>query len=155
MLKQFALSRFLARLERSDHTERFILKGAHLFRFIDEEGHRPTRDTDFLSFDENDHSALKEIFTRICQLPSPEDDALTWENIRAAAIRDENSYGGLRVLVTSRLGHIRIPLRFDIGFGDIITDISHFLLPILMRQVSDLLWAPSEHWQARIEAGFE
>lgn len=31
LLEQFALSRFLARLERSDFAERFILKGAQLF----------------------------------------------------------------------------------------------------------------------------
>jgi len=43
------------------------------------------------------------------------------ENIRAAAIRDENSYGGVRVLVSCRLDKVRIPLQFDIGFGDVIT----------------------------------
>ena len=121
LLEQFALSRFLARLERSDYAERFVLKGAQLFRFLDEVGHRPTRDADFLSFGEHDPSALADVFTSICQLTPPEQDALTWENIRAAAIRDENSYGGVRVLATCRLGQIKIPLQFDIGFGDVIT----------------------------------
>ena len=121
LLEQFALSRFLARLERSDYAERFILKGAQLFRFLQEEGHRPTRDADFLSFGEYQPEALQEIFSTICQLPPPEEDALTWENIRAAAIRDDNRYGGVQVLITCRLGTTRIPLQFDIGFGDVIT----------------------------------
>lgn len=121
MLEQFALSRFLARLERSDYAERFILKGAQLFRFINGVGHRPTRDADFLSFGDHDPAALQEIFATICQITPENDDALTWENIRAAAIRDENDYGGVRVLVTSRLGNVRIPLHFDVGFGDVIT----------------------------------
>lgn len=64
---------------------------------------------------------LQEIFTTICQLAPREDDALIWENIRAAAIRDDNRYGGVRVLVTCRLGQMKIPLQFDIGFGDVIT----------------------------------
>jgi Nucleotidyl transferase AbiEii toxin, Type IV TA system len=121
MLEQFALSRFLARLERSDYAERFILKGAQLFRLINGVGHRPTRDADFLSFGEHDPAALQEIFTAICRITPQNDDALTWENIRAAAIRDENDYGGVRVLVTSRLGNVRILLQFDVGFGDVIT----------------------------------
>jgi predicted nucleotidyltransferase component of viral defense system len=121
LLEQFALSRFLARLEGSDYAERFILKGAQLFRFLNAEVHRPTRDADFLSFGDHDPEALQEIFTMICQIQPGEDDALTWENIRAAAIREENRYGGVRVLVTCKLGNVRIPLQFDIGFGDVIT----------------------------------
>jgi len=121
LLEQFALSRFFARLAQSDYADRFILKGAQLFRFLEQDGHRPTRDADFLSFGDHDPAALKEIFTEICQLPPEKEDALSWENIRAAAIRDENSYGGVRVLMTCQLGKVRIPLQFDIGFGDIIT----------------------------------
>ena len=121
LLEQFALSRFFARLAQSDYADRFVLKGAQLFRFLKQEGHRPTRDADFLSFGDHDPEALKEIFTEICQLTPAQDDALSWENIRAAAIRDENSYGGVRVLMTAQLGKVRIPLQFDIGFGDIIT----------------------------------
>lgn len=121
MLEQFALSRFLARLEKSAYAERFILKGAQLFRFINGVGHRPTRDADFLSFGVHEPAALEEIFTTICQITPQNDDALTWENIRAAAIRDENDYGGVRVLVTAKLGKVRIPLQFDVGFGDVIT----------------------------------
>ena len=124
VLEQFALSRFFARLAQSDYADRFILKGAQLFRFLqqnEEEEHRPTRDADFLSFGKHDPEALKKIFTEICHLPTEKEDALSWENIRAAAIRDENSYGGVRVLITCQLGRVKIPLQFDIGFGDIIT----------------------------------
>ena len=120
-LEQFALSRFLARLEKSDYADRFILKGAQLFRFISVNGHRPTKDADFLSYGEHDPATLKQIFTNICQITPPEEDALIWEDIRAASIRDENSYGGVRVLITGKLGKTRIPLQFDIGFGDVIT----------------------------------
>ena len=121
LLEQFALSRFFARLAQSDYANRFVLKGAQLFRFIEKEGHRPTRDADFLSFGDPDPESLEEIFSEICHLPPDQEDALQWENIRAAAIRDDNRYGGVRVLITCHLGKVRIPLQFDIGFGDIIT----------------------------------
>lgn len=121
LLEQFALSRFFARLAQSDYADRFVLKGAQLFRFLEQDGHRPTRDADFLSFGDHEPETLKKIFTEICQLSPEKEDALSWENIRAAAIRDENSYGGVRVLISCQLGKVRIPLQFDIGFGDIIT----------------------------------
>ena len=121
LLEQFALSRFFARLARSDYADRLVLKGAQLFRFLEPEGHRPTRDADFLSFGDDDPEALKEMFTQICHLPPEKEDALGWENIRAAEIREDNSYGGVRVKMTAQLGQIRIPLQFDIGFGDVIT----------------------------------
>jgi hypothetical protein len=121
LLEQFALSRFFARLAQSDYADRFVLKGAQLFRFIEQKGHRPTRDADFLSYGDYDPEGLEVIFTEICQITPDKEDALVWENIRAAAIRDDNSYGGVRVLITCQLGRVRIPLQFDIGFGDIIT----------------------------------
>lgn len=121
LLEQFALSRFFARLALSDYADRLVLKGAQLFRFLEPEGHRPTRDADFLSFGDHDAEALKEMFTQICHVIPEKEDALKWENIRAAAIREENSYGGVRVQMTAQLGQVRIPLQFDIGFGDIIT----------------------------------
>ncbi len=120
LLEQFGLSRFFARLAQSDYADRFVLKGAQLFRFLKQEGHRPTRDADFLSFGDHDPEALKKIFTEICQLTPEKEDALTWEDIRAAAIRDDNSYG-VRVLMTAQLGRVKIPLQFDIGFGDVVT----------------------------------
>ena len=121
VLEQFALSRFFARLAQSDYSDSFILKGAQLFRLLEPEGHRPTRDADFHSFGIHDSGSLKEIFTKICQLVPEKEDALSWENIRATAIRDENSYGGLRILIMCYIGKVKIPLQFDIGFGDIIT----------------------------------
>ncbi|MEZ7957353.1 MAG: nucleotidyl transferase AbiEii/AbiGii toxin family protein [Rubritalea sp.] len=121
MLEQFALSRFLARLAMSDHADQFILKGAQLFRFLSAKSHRPTRDADFLSYGDHTADELGAIFTTICEITPLEEDALAWENVRSAAIRDENAYGGVRVLITAKLGKVKIPLQFDIGFGDAIT----------------------------------
>lgn len=133
LLEQFALSRFFARLALSGHAAQFVLKGAQLFRFWSAESHRPTRDTDFLSFGANTPEELETIFRAICAITPEQGDALCWDNIRAEAIRDENAYGGVRLLITSKLGNIRIPLQFDVGFGDAITpEIQHQQWPSML-----------------------
>lgn len=48
MLSDFAIERFLYRLGVSDHADRFILKGAMLFRVWSAERHRATWDLDLL-----------------------------------------------------------------------------------------------------------
>jgi len=120
-LEQFALSRFFARLALSHHAENFILKGAQLFRFLSPASHRPTKDADFLSFGGHTAEELERTFTDICQIIPVEADSLSFENIRASTIRDGNAYGGVRVLIICKLGKMKIPLQFDIGFGDAIT----------------------------------
>jgi hypothetical protein len=77
LLEQFALSRFFVRLAQSAHANRFVLKGAQLFRFLERDGHRPTRDADFLSLGDHEPETLKAIFTEICQLAPEKADALT------------------------------------------------------------------------------
>ncbi len=118
LLERFALGRFIARLGASPHADRFVLKGAQLFALWAEEPHRPTRDADFLSFGAHDVEALERIIDEICALPSDPPDGLNWEAAKAAPIREDNIYGGVRVKVSAKLGNARIPLQIDIGFGD-------------------------------------
>ena len=49
---QFAIERFLYRLSRSSVADRFVLKGAMLFRVWSGSLHRPTKDVDLLGFGE-------------------------------------------------------------------------------------------------------
>jgi hypothetical protein len=42
------------------------------------------------------------------------------ETIRVERIRDEEAYEGVRVLLETRLGNVRIPLQVDVGLGDVI-----------------------------------
>lgn len=41
--------------------------------------------------------------------------------MRAAPIREEQKYGGIRVHLLALLGKVRIPLQVDVGFGDVVT----------------------------------
>jgi hypothetical protein len=42
------------------------------------------------------------------------------DTIRADRIRDDEVYGGVRVLLEVRLGNVRVPLQIDVGLGDAI-----------------------------------
>jgi hypothetical protein len=53
LLTRYALERLLYRLSRSEHRNRFILKGAMLFVTWVEAPFRPTRDLDLLGYGDN------------------------------------------------------------------------------------------------------
>lgn len=122
VLQRFAAERFLYRLGVSDEVDRFILKGAALFRVWADEEIRPTRDVDFLALGLEDHAAIRNSLKVICAMPCPEDGAFfDSSTIRIDTIREGQLYGCLRARVQGSLGRTRLPLRVDIGFGDVIT----------------------------------
>lgn len=42
------------------------------------------------------------------------------ESIDAAAIREDDEYGGVSVTMMGYLGKVRIPVQFDVGIGDFV-----------------------------------
>ncbi|NNC89806.1 MAG: nucleotidyl transferase AbiEii/AbiGii toxin family protein [Akkermansiaceae bacterium] len=121
VLEQFAMGRFLWRLTQSFYRDRFVLKGAQLFRVWESELHRPTRDLDLLGFGDPSEEAIAAAFQSICELPSTPDDGLIWETVTVEPIRDDLEYGGVRAHLRATLAGARIPLQVDVGFGDAIT----------------------------------
>jgi hypothetical protein len=121
LLEQYATGRFLWRLSESAYRERFILKGAQLFRLWSSELHRPTRDLDLLGYGDSSEAALASVLNEICQAPIAPQDGLVWGEVATAPIRKELDYGGTRALLAADLAGARIPLQIDIGFGDAIT----------------------------------
>jgi len=121
LLEQYALGRLFWRLSQSRYADRFVLKGAQLFQIWSGAAHRPTRDADFLSYGEVDAESLVGIFTEICASGLCEQDGLVWRDWAAKAIREDNSYGGLRVRMIAVLGSAKIPVQVDVGFGDVVT----------------------------------
>lgn len=119
VLSRYATERLLYRLGRSEHADRFVLKGALLLLVWLGEGTRPTRDADLLGFGELDAQALRRTFEAICEL-SVEPDGLTFDtaSIRIAPIRREDAYGGQRVTLTAYLGRARLRVQVDVGIGD-------------------------------------
>ena len=94
MLVNYALERLLYRLAQSVHRERFVLKGALLFRLWFDLTQRPTRDADFLGFGEADPEHCAAVFRQIVSLDMTADDGLVFDtgSVRAVEIRKEAGY---------------------------------------------------------------
>lgn len=122
ILTRYAVERFLYRLSRSPHADRFVLKGALLLLAWLGETIRPTRDADLLGFGDLRPEALTETFVEICSL-EVEPDGLTFDrsSIQVSAIRPEDAYGGQRVTLMARLGPARLRVQVDVGIGDKVT----------------------------------
>ena len=87
-LQRYAVERFLYRLGRSRHRERFVLKGATLFA-IWGTAYRPTRDVDFTGYGSSDAQDVIGAFREICNTPDDVDQLVfDTEAITAEPIRD-------------------------------------------------------------------
>jgi hypothetical protein len=119
-LSRYAVERFLYRLGRSIHRERFVLKGATLFA-IWGTAYRPTRDVDFTGYGSSDPADVISAFREICNT-ADDVDQLVFDvaTITAEPIRDGSEYDGLRIRIRARLGDSDIPLQVDVGFGNAI-----------------------------------
>jgi predicted nucleotidyltransferase component of viral defense system len=119
-LQRYASERFLYRLGRSAHRERFVLKGATLFA-IWGTTYRPTRDLDFTAYGDASVDAVLGALRDVCNTPD-DVDALQFEagTVTTEPIRDGSEYPGLRVHIIALLGTSRIPIQLDLGFGNAI-----------------------------------
>lgn len=83
--------------------------------------HRVTRDIDFLSFGSSDIADLVGIFREVCSIEIAEDGIeFVTGSIKGERIKGEQEYEGVRVHVLALLEKTRVPLRIDVGFGDVI-----------------------------------
>ncbi len=123
LLVSYALERLLYRLAQSRHRDRFVLKGALLFRLWFDLTQRPTRDADFLGFGNAEPEEFAAIFRELAGMKMAEDDGLVLDAdaVRVVDIRKAAGYPGVRVSMTATLDKARIPIQCDIGFGDAVT----------------------------------
>lgn len=119
---QFAIERFLYRLSRSSLSDRFVLKGAMLFRVWSGSLHRPTKDVDLLGFGEPTPDSVTAMISQIIAT-AVEDDGIAFDaaTIHAEEIRENDHYGGIRATFIATLDKANIPLQVDVGFGGAIT----------------------------------
>jgi hypothetical protein len=121
LLSRFAIERLLYRLSVSPHAGGFVLKGALLFALWTDTPHRPTKDADLLGFGPDDEDSLRARFQDICNIDANDGLRFDAARIRIAPIREHNAYGGLRLSVPAFIGHARLPVQVDVGFGDAVT----------------------------------
>lgn len=121
VLTQFGLERLLYRLSISPHAGNYLLKGALLFSLWYDQPHRPTRDADLLGFGPDDVDTAVAAFRSICQVVVEDAIVFDVDSVKAAEIRKEAGYGGVRVDLIATLDGARMSLQVDIGFGDAVT----------------------------------
>lgn len=123
ILIRYALERLLYRLSVSRHADRFVLKGALLFRIWFDLDQRPTRDADLLGFGAAEPAALKKLFHEVAEMTVEPDDGLMFDSkaVIVEEIRKDVGYPGVRVTLRAELAKALIPVQCDIGFGDVVT----------------------------------
>jgi len=122
VLVSFGLERLIYRLSVSDHSNKFVLKGGMLVTLWTSNPGRFTRDVDFLGFGEDGEAELKTVFGEILAIDAGDGLIFDAENLDAAAIREDQIYGGMRLKTTAYLGTTKVPITIDAGFGDAMTD---------------------------------
>ncbi|MBC8421192.1 MAG: nucleotidyl transferase AbiEii/AbiGii toxin family protein [Desulfobacterales bacterium] len=121
LLQHFAIERFIYRLSKSPHADRFILKGALMLSVWSGPVSRPTMDIDLLGKIDNSLEEIKAVMRETCKM-DVEDDGMIFneQTVSAARIAEDAEYEGVRVRIKGNLGNARVSLQIDIGFGDVI-----------------------------------
>lgn len=121
LLQYFAIERFIYRLSKSPHADRFILKGALMFPAWSGSTSRPTMDIDLLGKIDNKLEVIVSVMKNVCRM-DVEADGMSFnaETLTASRITEDADYKGVRIRIQGSLGKARVSLQIDIGFGDVI-----------------------------------
>lgn len=118
LLVHYALERLLYRLTRTEHAERFVLKGAMLLTTWLEIPLRATRDIDFLGFGEPSPEGMLQVFREVLAVDADDGVAFDIDALKVDRIREEVAYGGLRLQTSATIDKAKVKVTIDIGFGD-------------------------------------
>lgn len=137
ILTKYALERILYRLSISQWHDAFLLKGALLFDLWFDQPHRPTRDIDLLGIHPSEVDDVAAVFRSVCVLAC--EDGMTFDptTVRAAEIRKEANYAGVRVNLLGTLDGARCAVQIDVGYGDAITpEPQRVSFPVLLEDMA-------------------
>lgn len=118
---RYALERFLYRLSQSEYKNKFVLKGATLFKVWNGEPHRPTKDLDLLGFGESDIPEIEKEIKAVCEIQCEDGIDLHPQSVTGETIKEDQEYEGIRIYINYTLAKNRGKIQLDIGFGDVIT----------------------------------
>lgn len=124
--KQLLLERFLARLSRSKHQDKFIFKGALLLSQHITLG-RETTDIDFLMTKlKSELPVIEKAFDEI--MSEKVNDGFLFSWARAKVLEQPHmGYPGYRVSLGVRYGKMKDQIQIDIGVGDVVKPIKNEL----------------------------
>ena len=120
ILQNYMFERLLVRLAQSEYREKFVLKGGMLVAAIVGLDNRATMDLDTtLKNLPLTPEAIRSALESICAVPCDDEVSFTVGSI--TPIRDDDIYGGYRVMLDARYDTILAPLSIDVSTGDAIT----------------------------------
>jgi hypothetical protein len=141
ILQYFAMERFLFRLSKSEHADKFVLKGALMLTAWNAPLLRPTMDIDLLGTTGNDIGAIAAIVRQVCAGHIEPDDGLVFDaaTVQGEHIAEAAEYEGVRIRFRATLAAARIQMQLDVGFGDIVVPAA---VPTIYPTILDL---PAPH----------
>ncbi|MDE6063079.1 MAG: nucleotidyl transferase AbiEii/AbiGii toxin family protein [Lachnospiraceae bacterium] len=120
ILQNYMFERFLVRLSKSEYKSKFILKGGMLVAAIVGLDNRATMDLDAtLKNLPLTPEAIKKAIQAICAIDCGDNVFFSYTAI--LPIRDDDIYGGYRVMLNAKYDTILTPLSIDISVRDAIT----------------------------------
>jgi predicted nucleotidyltransferase component of viral defense system len=120
ILQNFMFERLLVRLAASEYKDKFVLKGGMLVAAIVGLDNRATMDLDTtLKNLPLTPDAIRNALEQICAIPFEDD--VTFEIGTISPIREDDIYGGYRVMLNAKFDTLVTPLSIDISTGDAIT----------------------------------
>ena len=121
LLQYYASERFLYRLSKSAHADRFVLKGALMLRVWRSPESRSTMDIDMLGSTSNNETDIIAQFRDILGVEvDPDGLVFNPDSIRTESIAEDADYQGIRVRLHGQLDSARINIQIDIGFSDVV-----------------------------------
>lgn len=120
ILQNYMFERLLVRLSASEYKEKFVLKGGMLVAAIVGLDNRATMDLDTtLKNLPLTSEAIRSALETVCGVDF--DDGVSFEIGTISPIREDDIYGGYRVMLNARFDTMITPLSVDISTGDAIT----------------------------------
>lgn len=120
VLSEFAIERLLFRLGESAHAERFVLKGAMLFKLWTDDRRRATWDLDLFGRGASTVAEVVAVIQNVCAIRAEDGIDFNAASLVGEEIRAADKYAGVRVRLEAKLDDARIPVQVDVGFGDAI-----------------------------------
>ena len=120
ILQNYMYERLLVRLSASEYKEKFVLKGGMLVAAIVGLDNRATMDMDTtLKSLPLTPEAIRSALEDVCDIPF--DDGVVFEIGTISPIREDDIYGGYRVMLNARFDTLLTPMSIDVSTGDAIT----------------------------------
>lgn len=120
ILQNYMFERLLVRLSASEYKEKFVLKGGMLVAAIVGLDNRATMDLDTtLKNLPLTPDAIRSALEQVCVISL--DDGVVFEIGTISPIREDDIYGGYRVMLNARFDTLLTPMSIDVSTGDAIT----------------------------------